>query len=103
MLDTRTHRGRAVVKEVKLFVEGGGARRKSQIACRESFRLFIKNAGFEGKMPRIVACGSRNVAFDRYRKAVLSGKEAFLLVDSERPVHVDCWRGEPEDWLPGLI
>ena len=74
-----------MVREVKLLVEGGGTSRKSQIACRESFRIFIKKAGFEGKMPRVVACGSRNIAFDRYRKAVLTGKEAFLIVDSEGP------------------
>lgn len=89
-----------MVREVKLFVEGGGTGRKSQIACRESFRLFIKKAGFEGNMPRIVACGSRNIAFDRYRKAVLTGKEAFLLVDSEGSVDADCQLGEPINWLP---
>lgn len=86
-----------MVREVKLFVEGGGASRESLIACRESFRRFIKKAGFEGKMPRVVACGSRNIAFDRYRKAVSTGKEAFLLVDGGEPVHVDCQQGEPKD------
>ena len=37
-------------------------------------------------MPRIVACGSRNDAFDDFKTAVATGQSALLLVDAEGPV-----------------
>ena len=72
-----------------LFVEGGGVHRDTEAKCRKGFRDFIENAGMMGNMPRIVSCGSRNIAFEKYREAVLDGKEAVLLVDSVRPKTVN--------------
>jgi hypothetical protein len=37
-------------------------------------------------MPRIVACGGRNQAYDRFQTALKNGEHCFLLVDSEIPV-----------------
>lgn len=37
-------------------------------------------------MPDIVACGSRNVAYDRFRTAQAAGVNVMLLVDAEGPV-----------------
>ena len=37
-------------------------------------------------MPRIVICGPRNNAYDRFRTAHAYGEDAMLLVDAEAPV-----------------
>ncbi|HSA32167.1 MAG TPA: DUF4276 family protein [bacterium] len=71
---------------VRLFVEGGGESEFLHAQCREAFSIFLKKAGFEGRMPRLVACGDRGTAFDKFRTAVISGEDAFLLVDSEASV-----------------
>jgi hypothetical protein len=67
-----------------LYVEGGGndnARLKR--ACREGFHKFLTRAGFVGRMPKIVACGSRNDAFESFQTACNEGRAAILLVDAE--------------------
>jgi hypothetical protein len=84
---------------VKLFVEGGGNSNALRSACREGFTKFITAAGIR-KRPRIVACGSRNDAFDSFSTAVRNGEEAMLLVDSEAAVSAACQQGEPENWTP---
>ncbi len=72
---------------VKLYVEGGGDRAELKTACRRGFSRFIEKAGLQGSMPRIVACGSRNNAYDRFRTAHTGGGEtAMLLVDAEEQV-----------------
>jgi len=70
-----------------LYVEGGGDKNKSlQIACRKGFRQFLEKAGLKGHMPRIVACGGRQQAYDDFCTALRQGKPAMLLVDSEDAV-----------------
>ena len=59
-----------MVKGVKIFVEGGGDGREARSVCREGFRSFVMNTGKIRKLPRIVPCGSRNNAFQKYREAV---------------------------------
>ena len=55
--------------------------------CRKGFNEFIEKAGLTGSMPRIVACGGRQDAYDRFKTAHASGNsDAVLLVDSEGPV-----------------
>jgi hypothetical protein len=71
---------------VKLYVEGGGDTASLKAACREGFSKFLERAGLAGRMPRIVACGSRADAYDSFCTAVGSGDMAMLLVDSEAPV-----------------
>ncbi len=85
---------------VKLYVEGGGDSNTLKTACRAGFSEFLKKAGLKGKMPRIVACGSRQNAYDSYRTAIDSGEDALLLVDSESPVAADFQQGEPDKWQP---
>ena len=72
----------------KLYVEGGGNGRALRQALREGFRDFFKNAGLK-RLPRIVACGSRQHAYDNFRRAIdmPSGYFVALLVDSEGPVN----------------
>ncbi len=70
---------------VKLYVEGGGDSKELKTACRRGFRKFIENAGADGRMPRIVACGSRRNAYESFQKPH-AGENAMLLVDAEAPV-----------------
>lgn len=85
---------------VKLYVEGGGDAAALKTACREGFTAFLEKAGLKGFMPRIVACGGRQDAFESYSTAVQSGDAAVLLVDSEAPVADQHQQGEPAAWLP---
>ena len=71
---------------VALYVEGGGDSKALKTACRRGFSKFIENAGLAGRMPRIVACGSRENAYDDFKTAHVAGDSAMLLVDAEGPV-----------------
>lgn len=53
-------------KKVKIYVEGGGNLARLKRKCRQAFSSFFKRAGFKDRMPRIVACGSRNNAYDDF-------------------------------------
>ena len=71
---------------VRLYVEGGGDR-NSKIACREAFRSFVRKAGADRRMPRIVASGGRNQAYDDFKAALVQRNvTAMLLVDAEEEV-----------------
>ena len=74
----------------KLFVEGGGDSKTLKTACRKGFRLFIEKAGLRGRMPRIVACGSRGNAYQDFTRENESRERhdgsPHLLVDAEKPV-----------------
>ena len=84
---------------VKLFVEGGGDSNTLHTECRAAFRAFITKAGVENR-PRIVACGSRNQAYQDYCTAINQGEPALLLVDSEAPVADQHQSGAPQNWQP---
>jgi hypothetical protein len=78
------------VVTIRLFVEGGGNdNRLLKRACREGFSKFLARAGFAGRMPRIVACGSRNDAYDSFQTACDEGLPAILLVDAEEALQGD--------------
>lgn len=80
---------------MKLYVEGGGDSNSLRTACRRGFSEFLIRSGLDGHMPRIVACGSRQNAYDDFCTALRSGNPAMLLVDSEAPV-----AGEQAPWQP---
>lgn len=84
---------------VKLYVEGGGDSAALRTACRQGFTQFITNAGI-GQRPRVVACGSRQDAYDSYCTAVANGEDAVLLVDSEAPVAAKYQKGQDSEWQP---
>jgi hypothetical protein len=84
---------------VKLFVEGGGDNKALRTECRKAFNSFLLKVGFDGSMPRIVACGSRNNAYKDYCTAIKNGEKAVLLIDSEAPVDAESCV-EPEKWKP---
>ena len=68
-------------------MEGGGDAKNLKTQCRRGFRKFIEKAGLEGRMPRIVACGGRQNAYDSFKTALENGAVApMLLVDAEDPV-----------------
>jgi hypothetical protein len=74
---------------VIIYIEGGGQGKSLRGRCREGFSVFFRKAGFEGRMPRVVACGSRNDALGDFC-AAMKGRAAdifyVLLVDSEGEV-----------------
>lgn len=75
--------------KVKIYVEGGGDTNALKTKCRQGFSEFFRKAGLEGRMPRIVASGSRQAAYDDFCTALnKAGADEFiiLLVDSEAPV-----------------
>ena len=75
--------------KVKVYVEGGGDGRDLRTRCRMGFSLFFQKANLAGRMPKIIACGSRNSTFDKFRAAFLTRKAdefIVLLVDSEDPI-----------------
>lgn len=92
-------------KQVRLYVEGGGDANGLRTACREGFASFLSKAGLKGHMPRIIACGGRENAYDSFCTALKNGERAFLLVDSEAPVATQAGdaNGQQADllqWLP---
>lgn len=80
--------GYALVSKVTIFVEGGGETSFLKRRCSEGFHDLLTKAGFTGRLPRIVPCGSRNNAFDDFQTAHNQSKQAYvaLLVDSEDPI-----------------
>jgi len=93
---------------VRLYVEGGGDAALLKSACREGFSKFLSKAGLSGRMPRVVACGSRADAYDSFCTAIRNGESAMLLVDSEAPVVAAAQVGDAakqedrERWRPWL-
>ena len=83
-------RGEPLVKTT-VYVEGGGNGRALRRACREGFSSFFRKAGLNERMPKVVACGSRRQAYNRFRAAISQRSPDFivLLVDSEGPVQAD--------------
>ena len=76
---------------VRLYVEGGGNHNKAlETRCRKGFSEFIRKSGMSGRMPRIIACGGRQHAFEDFRTAHEQQDATsvpVLLVDGEGPVH----------------
>ncbi|WP_292257834.1 DUF4276 family protein [Marinospirillum sp.] len=68
---------------VTIYLEGGGDAPQLKARCRKAFNKFIEKMGFKGKMPKLVACGSRRNAYERFCTAIAQNKKALLLVDSE--------------------
>ena len=82
---------------MKIFIEGGGDSEQLQSECQRAFTRFFENAGLKERrlMPRVVACGGRHIAYDRFRTAIRQGEPALLLVDSEAPVATNPATGHP--------
>lgn len=70
---------------IKIFVEGGGQGRLRK-ECRRGFLTFLREAGFQGRMPQIIPCGSRDIAYDQFKTAYEDNENCLLLVDAEGPI-----------------
>lgn len=72
-----------------IFLEGGStgpSARALNAECRAGFRKVLENAELSGRMPQLVACGSRGQAFRTFASGVrgaASGDFVALWVDSE--------------------
>jgi hypothetical protein len=89
-MDQRADRRNALVSAY-IYIEGGGTGAQSKdvdIRCREGFRRLLENCGFQGRMPRLVACGGRDAAFSDFTVAHSSANADFvaLWIDSEDPL-----------------
>jgi len=74
---------------VTIYVEGGGNNNAETVRCKRGFTEYCKKLAPVGRLPRIVACGGRDQAFDRFATDVARNKPdnlCVLLVDSEGPV-----------------
>jgi hypothetical protein len=78
---------------MKIYVEGGGDTSALKTECRRGFTEFLKHAGLTGHLPKIVACGGRSMAFDKFSIAIQNNEPAVLLVDSETPVKAEYQQG----------
>lgn len=82
---------------IKIYVEGGGSHGQIlKTKCRQGFNTFLRKAGLEGRMPRIVASGGRQSAYDDFCTALRKAEDGefiVLLVDSEDPIqqHKKPW------------
>ena len=77
---------------IAIYMEGGGEGNATKAALRQGMDTFlqpIKEAARDKALPwKLVCCGPRNEAFQRFQNAVNSSADAVsvLLVDSEGPV-----------------
>lgn len=75
---------------VKIYVEGGAKNNKdANVRCKRGFSDYCSRLSPAGRLPQVVACGSRSEAFKRFKTAVANSKngdQCALLVDSEGPV-----------------
>ncbi|MEO8657068.1 MAG: DUF4276 family protein [Bryobacteraceae bacterium] len=77
-----------------LYLEGGATgpdSKELKIRCREGFRKLLQKCGYENqrRMPRLIACGSRQAAFEDFQAAVrIAGPADYvaLWIDSEDPL-----------------
>jgi hypothetical protein len=101
-----------MVKEIRIYVEGGGDGSESKAAVQRGFGQFLHPLRQRARVRRIrwqvVACGGRNAAFDAFKTALRIHPAAFniLLVDAEgfvaaKPWHhlsvSDGWQAPPVD------
>lgn len=59
---------------VKIYAEGGGNAASLKAECRKGFSKFFETAGFKGRMPRVIACGGRQDAYDSFCTAISQGE-----------------------------
>jgi len=81
-----------MVKEVRIYIEGGGDGKNTKQLLRQGFSSFFKELVQVAQSKKIkwqiILCGSRNHAFRDFKNALADHPNAFviLLVDSEAPV-----------------
>jgi hypothetical protein len=82
-----------MVKEIRIYIEGGGDKKDTKKAIRIGFSEFLKELRQIAQKNRIrwqiIICGSRQNAFGDFKNALKANPNAFnvLLVDAEAPVN----------------
>jgi hypothetical protein len=82
-----------MVKEIRIYIEGGGDKKDTKKAIRIGFSEFLKDIKQIAQKKRIrwqvIICGSRQNAFEDFNNALKANPNAFnvLLVDAEAPVY----------------
>jgi hypothetical protein len=85
-----------VVKEIRLYIEGGGDKKSTKFLIHQGFNKFFsqlhKLAQSHKIKWKIILCGSRNNAFRDFQIALKAHPKAFnvLLVDAEAPVNTNA-------------
>jgi len=85
-----------MVKEIRLYVEGGG-NSESRQALRKGLMVFLKElvslADRHGVKVRPIFCGSKHSAYEDFKKGLADHPRAFnvLLVDSDGSVSQPPW------------
>jgi hypothetical protein len=97
-----------MVKEIRIYVEGGGGK-ESKALMRRAFGRFLSEVGSEAweheRGLQVVACGSRQAAYEKFQRARDEHPTAFnmLLVDSDAPV-TGAARSHLRGWdLDGVV
>lgn len=81
-----------MVKEIRIYIEGGGDGKNTKQLLRGGFSIFFKELVQVARSNKIkwniTVCGSRKNAFRDFKNALAAHPNAFiiLLVDSEAPV-----------------
>lgn len=86
-----------MVREIRIYIEGGGKGSDTKAAVRSGFSGFLeparKIARERGIRWNLIACGPRRVAFDKFKSALDAHPNAWniLLVDAEAAVSQAPW------------
>ncbi|MBD2778213.1 DUF4276 family protein [Iningainema tapete] len=86
-----------MVKEIRIYIEGGGDGKNTKALLRQGFSKFFQDIVNQARSQKIawqiILCGSRNNAFRDFKNALKSHPDAFnvLLVDSEASVKQSPW------------
>ncbi|EKD08279.1 DUF4276 family protein [Limnospira fusiformis KN01] len=81
-----------MVKEIRIYIEGGGDSKNTKARLRSSFNQCFRDLVKKVRVRRIkwniIICGSRNNAYECFTKALVDHPNCcnILLVDSEAPV-----------------
>src|SRR6185295_17625893 len=90
-------RGQSMVKEIRIYIEGGGNQSTTKARLRHGFHGFFRDVVTEIRAAKIrfnlIVCGSRRASFEAFHRAISVHPQAsnLLLVDSEGPVSLPVW------------
>lgn len=82
-----------------IYVEGGASGPSSKyltIRCQQAFHKLLDRMGFQGRKPRLKACGRRDAVYDDFCTAHQTGNATYVAMwlDSEEPMSdiEQAWR-----------
>ena len=95
-----------MVKEIRIYIEGGGDGRNTRGLLREGFNKFLQELNQLARSRKIkwniIICDSRNNTFSQFKSALKEHPDAFnvLLVDAEASVKKAPWQHlkERDNW-----